>query len=148
MAFDCICVNFQNSEHNLNIIKQRMPHAKIITFVHSYIEILRSLVSDARTSHVWMISSLIDYSKFNFDYIPEQHQDQQIHVWHNEEQKEGDTLLIPCAEFLKQIQELKFLRDFKDKCEKEKRCVSKMIDSFMTYDVKSQISTDKILSLI
>ena len=36
------------------------------------------------------------------------------------------------------------LRDFKNKCEKEKRCVSKMIDSFMTYDVKSQISTDKI----
>ena len=40
------------------------------------------------------------------------------------------------------------LRDFKNKCEKEKRCVSKMIDSFMTYDVKSQISTDKILCLI
>ena len=37
------------------------------------------------------------------------------------------------------------LRDFKNKCEKEKRCVSKMIDSFMTYDVKSKISTDKIL---
>jgi hypothetical protein len=35
-------------------------------------------------------------------------------VWHNEAQKEGDTLLIPRAEFLKQISELKFLRDFKD----------------------------------
>jgi hypothetical protein len=40
------------------------------------------------------------------------------------------------------------LRDFKNKCEKEKRCVSKMINSFMTYDVKSQISTGKILSHI
>lgn len=40
------------------------------------------------------------------------------------------------------------LRDFKSKCERERRCVSKMIDSFMTYDVKSKISTDKILSLI
>jgi hypothetical protein len=114
MAFDCICVDFQNSDKNLNTIKKRMPHAKIIPFVQSYMEILRSLVRDARTSHVWMVSSLIDYSKFDFDYIPEQHQDQQIHVWHNDEQKEGDTLLIPCAEFLKQIQELKFLRDFKD----------------------------------
>jgi hypothetical protein len=114
MAFDCICVDFQNSEHNLNIIKQRMPHAKIIPFVHSYMEMLRSLASGARTSHVWMVSSLIDYSTFDFDYIPEQHQDQQIHVWHNEGQKEGDTLLIPRAEFLRQIRELKFLRDFKD----------------------------------
>lgn len=114
MAFDCICVDFQNSEHNLNAIKQRMPHAKIISFVHSYMDILRSLVSDARTSHVWMLSSLIDYNTFDFDYIPEQHQDQQIHVWHNAEQKEGDTLLIPCAEFLRQSKVLKFLRDFKD----------------------------------
>jgi len=114
MAFDCICVDFQNSEKNLNTIKQRMPHAKIIPFVQSYMEILRSLVRDARTSHVWMVSSLIDYGTFDFDYIPEQHQDQQIHVWHNREQKEGDTLLIPCVEFLKQSRELKFLRDFKD----------------------------------
>lgn len=27
------------------------------------------------------------------------------------------------------------LIDFKNKCKKEKRCVSKMIDSFVTYDV-------------
>ena len=91
-----------------------MPHAKVIPFVQSYMEILKSLVNDARTSHVWMLSSLIDYSTFNFDYIPEQHQDQQIHVWHNEEQKEGDTMLIPCAEFLQQAEQLKFLRDFKN----------------------------------
>ena len=91
-----------------------MPHAKVIPFVQSYMEILKSLVNDARTSHVWMLSTLIDYSTFNFDYIPEQHQDQQIHVWHNEEQKEGDTMLIPCAEFLQQAEQLKFLRDFKN----------------------------------
>jgi hypothetical protein len=114
MAFDCICVDFQNSKENLNTIKQRMPHAKVIPFVQSYMEILKSLVNDARTSHVWMLSTLIDYSTFDFDYIPEQHQDQQIHVWHNEEQKEGDTMLIPCAEFLQQAEQLKFLRDFKN----------------------------------
>ena len=114
MAFDCICVDFQNSEHNLNIVKQRMPHANIIPFVQSYMEMLRSLVSAARTSYVWLLSTLIDYSTFDFDYIPEQHQGQQIHVWHNEGQKEGDTLLIPRAEFLKQIPKLKFLRDYKD----------------------------------
>jgi hypothetical protein len=114
MAFDCICVDFQNSKENLNIIKQRMPHARVIPFVQSYMEIVKSLVNDVRTSHVWMISSLIDYSTFDFDYIPEQHEKQQIHVWHNAEQKEGDTMLIPCAEFLQQSGQLKFLRDFKN----------------------------------
>jgi hypothetical protein len=77
-------------------------------------EILKSLVNDARTSHAWMVSSLIDYSTFDFDYIPEQHEQQQIHVWHNADQKEGDTMLIPCAEFLQQAEQLKFLRDFKN----------------------------------
>jgi hypothetical protein len=114
MAFDCICVDFQNSEKNLNTIKQRMPHARVIPFVQSYMEILKFLVSDTSTSHIWLISSLIDYSTFDFNYIPEQHQNHQIHVWHNAEQKEGDTLLIPCTEFLQQIKQLKFLRDFKD----------------------------------
>ena len=114
MAFDCICIDFQNSKENLNTIKQRMPHAKIIPFVQSYMEILKSLVNNARTSHLWMMSSLIDYSTFNFDYIPEQHEKQQTHVWHNAEQKEGDTMLIPCAEFLQQAEQLKFLRDFKN----------------------------------
>ena len=114
MAFDCICVNFQNSDKNLNTIKQRMPFAKTIPFVKSYMEILSSMVRDAKTSHVWLLSTLIDYSTFDFDYIPEQHQDKQLHVWHNAGQKEGDTLLIPCEEFLRQAPELKFLRDFKD----------------------------------
>ena len=40
------------------------------------------------------------------------------------------------------------IREFKEKCIRERRSVSKMIDAFMSYDVKSQISTNKILSLI
>ena len=46
------------------------------------------------------------------------------------------------------IEITKLENDFIKKISQEKRCVSKMIDSFMTYDVKSQISTNKILSLI
>ena len=40
------------------------------------------------------------------------------------------------------------IREFKEKCVRERRSVSKMIDAFMSYDVKSQISTRKMLSLI
>lgn len=114
MSFDCICIDFQNNKKNLETIRKLMPHAKTITFVKSYLEILKSLIKDMKTSHVWIVSSLVDYSTFDFNYIPEQHQDQQIHVWHNEGQKEGDTLLIQRAEFLKQATQLKYLRDFKD----------------------------------
>ena len=40
------------------------------------------------------------------------------------------------------------IREFKEKCVRERRSVSKMIDAFMSYDVKSQISTNKILSVL
>jgi hypothetical protein len=40
------------------------------------------------------------------------------------------------------------IREFKEKCVRERRSVSKMIDAFMSYDVKSKISTDKILSQV
>ena len=40
------------------------------------------------------------------------------------------------------------IREFKKKCVRERRSVSKMIDAFMSYDVKSKISTDKILSQV
>ena len=40
------------------------------------------------------------------------------------------------------------ISEFKEKCVRERRSVSKMIDAFMSYDVKSQISTNKILSVL
>ena len=51
----------------------------------------------------------------DIDYIPEQHESKQIHVWYNTHpkggsNKEGNVFLIPTQEFKKQIQDLKYLR--------------------------------------
>lgn len=113
MAFDCVVINFSNkkSDGNLKIIQNRLPHMRVIPFVESYHDIARSVLSDSRTEHLWLLSSKIDYSDFDFDYIPEQHQRKQLHVWNNLDQKEGDTFLFPKV-FSQQ--EIKFLRDYKD----------------------------------
>jgi len=113
MAFDCVIVNFNNkdSKRNLAVILQKFPHARTIPFISSYVDIVKNVSIELGTEYQWLLSSKIDYTDFDFDYIPEQHQSTQLHVWGNEGQDEGDTFLFPKC-FLDQ--EVKFLRDYKD----------------------------------
>ena len=114
MAFDCVFVDFQKNKTFKSHILEQFPYARVTPFVGSYLDILKSFVRDIRTEFFWLTTDLVDTTNFDFDYIPEQHEQQQIHVWNSREQLEGDLMLIPTAEFKKQIEQLKFLRDFCD----------------------------------
>jgi len=113
MAFDCVCIDFknENSKRNIENIKSSFPYAKVIPFVTSYKEIINNFIESSQTEYLWILTSLCDYSKFDFDYIPEQYEKTQIHTWAVEGQKEGDTFLIHKS-FTDQ--KIKFLRDYKD----------------------------------
>jgi len=113
MAFDCVAINFGNTDSgkNLKTIKNNFPYVRIIPFVDSYYNIAKFVVASSKTEYTWMLSSKVDYDSFDFDFIPEQHQQTQLHVWNNPGQKEGDTFLFPKI-FIQQ--EIKFLRDYKD----------------------------------
>jgi len=114
MAFDCVLVDFQVSKKNKDIILQKFPFAKIVPFINSYKTILENITEDTKTEYFWFLSDLNNYEKFDFDFIPEQFEKDQIHVWHSTTQKEADTFLICKKKFLEQINKLKFLRDYKD----------------------------------
>ncbi len=113
MAFDCIVVDFKNknADANLELIRSRFPHAVVVPFVNSYHDIIKSMLDTSNTEFIWLLSTKINYTEFDFDYIPEQHQKKQLHVWNEKEQKEGDTFLFPKC-FTEQ--NIKFLRDYKD----------------------------------
>ena len=113
MAFDCCIVNFRNkeSDKNLAILLEKFPYARVVPFVSGYHDIIKSLIGESKTTHTWMLSTKLDYSNFDFDYIPEQHQATQLHVWNRPAQKEGDTFLFP-NNFADQ--DIRFLRDYKD----------------------------------
>jgi len=113
MAFDCVIIDFKNknSSKNLSILSKGFPHARIIPFVSSYFDIAKSVLANSQTEYTWLLSSKVDYSNFDFNYIPEQHQAKQLHVWNNKNQKEGDTFLFPKC-FLDQS--IRFLRDYED----------------------------------
>lgn len=114
MAFDCVFVDFRENNSAKERIMEEFPYAKVTPFVSSYFNILKSYIRDIKTEHFWFVSDLANLQHFDFDYIPEQHEQKQIHVWNGAYQTEGDIMLIPTSEFRKQMDSLKFLRDYQD----------------------------------
>jgi hypothetical protein len=77
------------------------------------------VIDDVQTEYFWFFANFMDLKTVDLDYIPEQHEKDQIHVWYNTHplggtNKEGNVFLIPTAAFKKQVTDLKFLRDFED----------------------------------
>lgn len=114
MAFDCVFVDFRENNSAKERIMEEFPYANVTPFVSSYFNILKSYIRDIKTEHFWFVSDLANLQHFDFDYIPEQHEQKQIHVWNGAYQTEGDIMLIPTTEFRKQMGSLKFLRDYQD----------------------------------
>ena len=114
-GFDSIQVRFKNTKH------WPSPFANTIEvpFVESYLNVLKSVVQDIKTEYFWFFANFMDLKTVDLDYIPEQHEKEQIHVWYNTHpmggtNKEGNVFLIPTKAFRKQIGSLKFLRDYND----------------------------------
>ena len=118
MAFDSVQVRFRNTSN----IDSPFADTRVVPFIGSYFEILKSVVEDVKTEHFWFFSNFVDIKNFggiDLDFIPEQHEQEQIHVWYTTHpkgglNKEGNVMLIPTAKFKEQMNELAFLRDFKD----------------------------------
>ena len=115
-GFDSIQVRFKNTKH----IESPFANTRVVPFVDSYFEILKSVVDDVNTEYFWFFANLVDLkNNFDLDYIPEQHERDQIHVWYTTHpkgglNKEGNVMLIPTAKFKEQMHNLSFLRDYAD----------------------------------
>lgn len=115
MAFDSVQVRFKNTIHR----PSPFANTREVPFVGSYFEVLKAVIGDIKTEYFWFFSNFMDIKTVDLDYIPEQHESKQLHVWYNTHplggtNKEGNVMLVPTKEFKKQMQNLKHLRDFKD----------------------------------
>jgi len=115
MAFDSIQIKFKN-------VKQwssPLANSRVVPFVESYFNVIKSCINDIRTEYFWVFPSFMSMKQIDFDFIPEQFEKDQIHVWYSGHpkaghNKEGNVLLIPTKQFKEQMKDLKFLRDYKD----------------------------------
>jgi hypothetical protein len=115
MAFDSVQVRFKNTPH----IESPFADTREVPFIGSYFEILKSVINDVKTEHFWFFSNFVKVGDLDLDFIPEQHERDQIHVWYATHpmgglNKEGNILLIPTKKFREQMNDISFLRDFKD----------------------------------
>jgi len=114
-GFESIQVRFKHTKH----WPSPFANTRQVPFVESYLTVLKSVINDIRTEYFWFFADFMDLKTVNKDYIPEQHEKDQMHVWYNTHplggtNKEGNVFLIPTAALKRQINDLKFLRDFKD----------------------------------
>jgi len=113
--FDSIQVMFQHTRS----FNSPFANTRVVPFVKSYFDVLKAVVEDVKTEYFWFFANFMDLKTIDIDYIPEQHEKKQIHVWYNTNplggtNKEGNVFLIPTQEFKKQIHGLRYLRDYKD----------------------------------
>ena len=115
MAFDSVQVRFKYTAH----IESPFADTRVVPFIGSYFEILKSVVHDIKTEYFWFFSNFVKIEDIDLDYIPEQHERDQIHVWYTTHprgglNKEGNIMLIPTKQFKEQMNNISFLRDFRD----------------------------------
>jgi len=114
-GFDTIQVRFKNTSHR----PSPFANTREVPFVESYLSTLKTVVNDVNTEYFWFFANFMSLEEIDLDFIPEQHEKDQIHVWYNTHpkggtNKEGNVFLIPTAKFKEQMNDLKFLRDFRD----------------------------------
>ena len=114
-GFDSIQVRFKHTKHR----QSPLANTREVPFVESYLTVLKSVIDDIRTEYFWFFANFMNLATIELDYIPEQHEKDQIHVWYNTNplggtNKEGNVFLIPTKALKNQINNLKFLRDFSD----------------------------------
>lgn len=88
------------------------PNTQYLRWFSSHLETIKRCISRAKTTHIWLISNICDYSEFDFHWKPPPWESTQIHCWASGNQKFGDTFLIPVEEFKSQMSGLKELEFF------------------------------------
>jgi len=93
----------------LDALKNRGLNVKKTRFVGSYLDIIKRICTSASTEFVWVVTTLCDYSNFDFNWHPETWQSTMLHVFASNEQKFGDTFLVHVESFREQAERIKLL---------------------------------------
>ena len=106
---DIYFVDHGNENDQLEQLQKKHPNIKTTRYVDNYLDTFKRIMSTATTEHVWIVSSLCDYVRFDFSWQPEPWQKEMIHVFPSANQARGDTFYIHVESFKLQMIELELL---------------------------------------
>ena len=140
---DVYYVDHGNENDSLKRIQSRYNALKITRYVNTYLDTFKRIMTTATTEYVWIISSLCDYTRFDFSWQPEPWQKEMIHVFPSANQSRGDTFYIHVESFKKQMVELDLLDWFNviNYCEEQR--VPRLPIPFVTYEGDDLITVIK-----
>jgi hypothetical protein len=107
--YDVYYVDHNNHNIKNELLSKKFVNFKTTRFVSDYLSTLKRIVATATTEYVWVLSSICDYSDFDFSWEPEPWQKEMIHVFSSRWQKRGDTFLIHVESFKNQMYDLEML---------------------------------------
>ena len=108
--YDIYWVDHGNEQlFNFDTLQAKYPKIKKTRLAGTYLDTLKRIANTATTEYVWIISSLCDYTRFDFSWQPEPWQREMIHVFPSGTQRRGDTFYIHVESFTQQMVELELL---------------------------------------
>ena len=99
----------EQSKDQLESLREQHPTIKSTRYVDSHLNVFKRIINLATTEYVWVISSLCDYSTFDFSWHPDQAQRDMIHVFPSGNNRRGDTFYIRVESIRQQLYELELL---------------------------------------
>ena len=111
--FDIFIMDLGGNNENVTALTKRFPHACVVRYYDNHLDTLKRCVARSRTPYAWVISSVCDYTNFNFEYRAVPWEAYQLHCWASSNEKFGDTFLVNVGEFKKQ-KDIELLEWYKD----------------------------------
>jgi len=81
-------------------------------YISDYLGTLRRVLSKVDHEYVWVVSSVCDYTNFDFTWHPSEWQADMLHVFASSTQKFGDTFYVHVPTFLEKSKDIKLLEWF------------------------------------
>jgi hypothetical protein len=81
-------------------------------YISDYLGTLKRALSKVNEEYVWVVSSVCDYTDFDFTWHPSEWQLDMLHVFPSQDQRFGDTFFVHVPSFLKKVENLALLEWF------------------------------------
>ena len=102
-------------DHGNNV--EPIQNAKVIKYDESYLKTFKNYLENLlpkKDHFVWVVSSVCDYTNFDFSYICDPFAKEQLHVFPSDKQKFGDTFFVNVNKLRELITKLDKLEDYNE----------------------------------
>ena len=100
---DAEIVLIDHLDNNVDKVRDQIDREIVKTsrFFDNYLDTLIRIAQTAKGEYIWIVSSVCDYTNFDFTWHPEPWQSEMLHVFPSNEQKFGDTFYMHVPSFKK-----------------------------------------------